>query len=135
MMAGRAPPTFNKARADDDVSPLMLHALNHGHNVFGHVLAVSIKLNDGIITMLKRITASSLESAREPKVDGVAHVVEATAFADCLSLVRGAVINNEVVAFRHDGRELVHRSLNAPLFVVCGDYCKYPQVGFRPTAR
>lgn len=113
----------HKARANDDVRTVGLHTLRHDGDVLGHVLSVRVKLYDGVVAVLERVAAPGLEAAREAKVDGVAHVVEAAPLADGLGLVRGAVIDHEVVHAGARPDELVHRGLDAPLLVVCGDDC------------
>ena len=113
----------HKARADDDVRAVGLHALRHYGDVLRHVLAVRVKLDDGVVAVLQGIAAAGLEAAGEAEVDRVAHVVEAAALADGLGLVRGTVIDHEVVDAGARLDELVHRGLDAPFLVVCGDDC------------
>lgn len=87
------------------------------------MLAVRVKLDDGVVAVLERVAAAGLEAACEAEVDRVAHVVEAAALADGLGLVRGTVIDHEVVDAGARLDELVHRGLDAPFLVVCGDDC------------
>ena len=87
------------------------------------MLAVRVKLDDGVVAVLQGIAAAGLEAAGEAEVDRVAHVVEAAALADGLGLVRGAIIDHEVVHAGARPDELVHRGLDARLLVVCGDDC------------
>lgn len=87
------------------------------------MLAVRVKLYDGVVAVLERVAAPGLEAAGEAEVDRVAHVVETASPADGLGLVRGAVIDHEIVDVGARLDELVHRGLDASLLVVCGDDC------------
>ena len=107
--------------ADHDIGPL-LQRFQHGLDVFGPVLAVSVQLHGAVVVVFSRIAQPGLERPGQPEIDRQVNKPVTARAADRGRLVLAAIVDNNIIILREVADQPVNHPFDVFFLVVCGDH-------------
>ena len=116
---GLEPLFFQKAGADHNISLPVCNRFQEPVQIGDIMLPVPVHLHGDIIIILARIDISRLHRTADPHIDREIQIMIIFPPAQVGRIIRGAVVDHEVIIFRRSLHHMLHHMHDVFRFIVC----------------